>query len=204
MKKIITTVFAIGIMTPLTAQAGNVYVTAGAGVGKVTESSYDADPGVGFSFEADFDSGILLNGGIGYNFGNIRAEGAIQYQKNDLDTISLFGGTADAGGDVEATSYMLNGYFDINPHAGINPFVTAGIGAARIEANDHSVGGLPIGSAEDTVFAWQVGAGLGFNLSERVALDATYRYFSTDNPRFDVVEAEYASHNVSFNLRYNF
>jgi len=44
--------------------------------------------GIGASITGDleFDTGFVFNGAVGYSLGGIRFEGAISYQKNDLDT----------------------------------------------------------------------------------------------------------------------
>jgi len=45
---------------------------------------------------------------------------------------------------------------------------------------------------------------VGYAMNENVTLDLQYRYFATEDPEFGVVDAEYATHNVYFGLRYNF
>ena len=99
---------------------------------------------------------------------------------------------------------MLNGYFDINMDSAIEPFITAGVGYAKVEFNDVSVAGISVGDSDDSVFAWQIGAGLGYALNNMASLDVTYRYFATSDPNFDGTDAEIGSHNVSLGIRYNF
>lgn len=203
MKKIIVTAFVIGIMAPSTVHAGYMYATVNAGLGKLTDSTF-AFPAPEFPIDVDFNAGMLLNGGVGYNFGNIRAEGVIQYQKNQVNTLTIPGHWADGGGHVTNASFMLNGYYDISPHSKINPFITVGIGVDRVKVEDLSIWSISMGSSDDTVFAWQVGAGLAFAISDKISLDATYRYFGTSTPDFDGVPAEIGSNNISLGVRYNF
>jgi opacity protein-like surface antigen len=54
-----------------------------------------------------------------------------------------------------------------------------------------------------------VGAGLGYALTPQFTLSADYRYFATADPKFTDVDGinfdyEYASHNASVNVRYQF
>lgn len=213
MKKIIVTAFAIGIMMPLTAHAGYMYTTVNGGWGKLTDSTFHLP--VGFvaapkhPIDVGFNSGLLISGGIGYDFGNIRAEGVIQYQKNQVNTLTIPGYWADGGGHVTNESFMLNGYYDISPHSRICPFFTAGVGVDRVKvinlsAWNNTPSAVNLGSSDDTVFAWQVGAGLAFAVSEQASVDITYRYFGTSSPDFDGVSAEIGSNDITLGLRVNF
>ncbi len=57
---------------------------------------------------------------------------------------------------------------------------------------------------DDTVFAYQVGAGVGYAVTEKVSFDVKYRYFATSDPEFDTTKAEYSSHNVYAGIRVTF
>ena len=54
------------------------------------------------------------------------------------------------------------------------------------------------------MFAWQVGAGIGYALTPQLTFDLKYRYFATSDPEFDGTEVEYASHNVYAGIRLHF
>ena len=53
---------------------------------------------------------------------------------------------------------------------------------------------------DDTVFAYQIGAGLGYKITPATMATLSYRYFGTSDPTFDdgvdKIEAEYKSHNI--------
>jgi opacity protein-like surface antigen len=82
----------------------------------------------------------------------------------------------------------------------VEPYVLVGIGAANVtlESDDLDV------DEDDTVFAYQAGAGLGFALTETITLFTGYRFFGTTDPEFEGVEAEYHSHNVEAGVRVEF
>jgi opacity protein-like surface antigen len=52
-----------------------------------------------------------------------------------------------------------------------------------------------LGSEDDTVFAYQAIAGIGFPLTHVTTLDLHYRYFATADADFDDFEGEYETHN---------
>ena len=91
-------------------------------------------------------------------------------------------------------------------NSAFTPYLSAGLGFAKVEVNDLNVpgSGLPNSNDDDTVFAYQVGVGVGYAVNEKVTIDAKYRYFATSDHEFDTREAEFASHNFFFGVRVNF
>lgn len=117
-----------------------------------------------------------------------RAEGEIGYQKNDFDKVTGFGITLNASGDVSCLSFLANGYIDFHNSTPFTPFISAGIGVANIDANDFRIGGFLIGSEDDTVFAYQMGAGVGYAVNKNITIDLKYRYFATEDPDFEGIK----------------
>ena len=102
---------------------------------------------------------------------------------------------------------MVNGYFEIPTGGRWKPFVTGGLGMARVEMNDFNAEGSATAdwSGDDTVMAWQVGAGVGYAINERTTVELKYRYFATDDAEFDDgSELEFESHNIYLGLRFTF
>jgi opacity protein-like surface antigen len=95
---------------------------------------------------------------------------------------------------------MANVALDMATGTIVEPYVLAGIGAANVtlESDDLDV------DEDDTVFAYQAGAGLGSALTETITLFTGYRFFATTDPEFEGVEAEYHSHNVEAGVRVEF
>lgn len=162
-----------------------------------SESTFSGFPGI--TSNTSYDTGWTLGAALGYNFGNTRLEGEVAYQKTNTDKITLLGTTWDANGDISALSYLVNGYYDFTNSSAFTPYLTAGLGFAKIKWTEDNE------SADDTVFAYQVGAGVGYALSKNVTLDVKYRYFATADPTFfDTVNMEFASHNLLLGVRVNF
>lgn len=182
--------FVVFLMLSGVAAAQGPYMSVNMGMGFLEDSDLSGSK----TGTLEYDPGFAATLAGGYNFGMFRAEGEFGYQMNDVDTYS--GGSGN--GDVAAYSFLVNGYVDFVNKTAFTPYLTIGLGMAQVECNDF------LNDADDTVFAYQVGAGVGYAITEKITVDLKYRYFGTDDPEFDGVESEFASHNVYLGLRYNF
>jgi len=138
--------------------------------------------GVAIPGNGDIDTGYELNAAIGYDFDPGRVEFAVGYQQNDLTYFN---------GDVSYWTFMANGYYDFDAGAGIKPYLMGGLGVAdeHFSPNDHS----------NTIFAWQVGTGLGFKIDKNTTFELGYRYFMPEGNDVNV-----SSHNILAGIRYRF
>ncbi len=151
-----------------------------------------------------FKTGYLVNGAIGYDFGSFRLEGEIGYQNNAVESFSgfvvekasfaypPFNSTDTASynqkpsGNVKQTilSCMVNVYLDLDLKSKqVRPYVMGGLGSASV-SRDYTTISKSVSYNED-VFAWQVGAGLAFRVSNKSTIDVGYRYFATDDVHFN-------------------
>lgn len=82
------------------------------------------------------------------------------------------------------------------------PYVSAGLGVAR---HDGELSAAGISSSDkDTVFAYQVGAGLGYDVTDNVNIFGGYRYLGSSDATLDTLEAEYDAHELRVGVRYAF
>ena len=210
------------VLSPAQAAEGP-YVSLQAGASFLSDAD---NAGGGVSIESSFDTGFNVGGAIGYGIRNsgIRIEGEVSYRVNDLDNLtvtndggvgaalgvgSLNGLSLAADGDVSALSGMVNVFYDFQLANSVKPYVGGGIGVARLSINDAAVLGITLVDDDDIVFAYQVGGGVGFEATPTTTIFLDYRYFATADPSFSDVlagafDSEYASHNVSVGIRYNF
>ena len=160
----------------------------------------------GVTVNTEFDTGLAFGAALGYDFNRFRAEGEISYQKNDIDKIGSPGVILDATGDAKALSFLINGYYNFVNSSAFTPYISAGIGFAQVEFNDLDISSLGFSGSndEDTVFAYQIGIGVGYAVTEKVTIDVKYRYFGTEDSEYDTTKAEFASNNFLFGVRYNF
>ena len=175
----------------------NPYVSAKM---KYVDMSADYDE-PGYSLSADDN---VLGGAVAFgaehktSVGTVRTE--VEYNRNQDTEKKLFSGLAKA--EVESQSLMFNAYYDIDTNSKFTPYVGAGVGYAKIKGKLKS----PVLSDDmsDTNFAWQVGAGVGYELTENVTMDAGYRYadygdFSEYDSKLDV-----SAHEFYVGARYTF
>jgi opacity protein-like surface antigen len=194
MKKICVVGLAMALMLGgvVTSASAAPYVSASFGMVSVSDSTLSAGGG---SAELSFDPGFGFIAAVGNNFEGLRGEVEVAYRNNDADKLSSGGFSESVSGDISSLAFMGNLLVDLPLSERIRPFLGAGIGLANIDVD---------GDEDDTVFAYQAIAGLGFPLTHVTTLDLQYRYFATADPDFDGTEAEYQTHNFFAGLRFDF
>ncbi|MCP4269350.1 MAG: porin family protein [Candidatus Brocadiaceae bacterium] len=186
-------------------QGKGFYLSGTAGAVWLSDADYEE---AGDSSEVEYDPGFLLGAAAGYDFGMLRTEAEFAYRQNSFDKwkdITVGGvnyGDFSASGDVTTLSYLLNGYIDFENKSSITPYIGGGLGFANVDADDLTIAGVKLSDEDDTVFAYQAAAGIGYDINKKLTMDIGYRYFATSDPDFDGTDAEYDSHNVSFTVRY--
>jgi len=187
--------------------AGGPYVSGSLGFSILSDVDMTDPTLPGITLDVESDTGFVFGVAAGYDLGNnIRVEGEIAYQQNDLDKASLLGLVVDLSGDSSSLALLLNGYYDFANESAFTPFISAGLGVARVEINDFNVAGsgVPSESDDDTVFAYQIGAGVSYAINDQIDLDVKYRYFGTSDPEFNSTTSEYSSHNFYAGMRFSF
>lgn len=105
-------------------------------------------------------------------------------------------------GDITAFSIMANVWYDFCPDDNIHPFIGGGVGYANLE--------LEIGDLSESYngFAWQFGAGVGFDVSENMQLSIEARYFDVPDAEFDLggvmIPMAYESKEIIVGLKMKF
>jgi opacity protein-like surface antigen len=148
----------------------------------------------------EFDPGYALGVAVGNKFGKVRAELELGYQKNNVDKCE--GKCKDISGDMKAYSLLVNGYYDFINKTKITPYITAGIGVAKVDADVNK-----IAHVDDTGLAYQVGVGVAYAINSKLTVDLKYRYIGVvdlNGIEIDSLNPEFESNNVFLGLRYNF
>ncbi|MBV5326239.1 MAG: porin family protein [Chlorobium sp.] len=204
-----------------TASAAGVYVSGKLGFAvPPTLTASGADQWGTWSDDDSLDTGLAINGAIGYDFDTFRAEVEVGYQKNDFDSSdwtesdpegTRTGTTKYADGNLTSTSIFANGYYDFKNSSPFVPFLGAGIGYTKVKLNDIKADAGDQGfSADDSVFAYQIMAGVSYIINKNVAIDLSYRYVDAANPSFaddvdgSTTDFEFSSHNFLVGARYSF
>ncbi len=187
------------------------YVSGQAGASILTSSELDEPTGIlaALGTEINFDVGYDLSGALGYHWGLFRVEGEITYAQSDIDEFEIGGFSVGGSGDVNSLGFMANAFKDFEISDGWQFYLGGGIGYAIVSINDASIVGVPLADDDDSVFAYQLGTGIGYQMSPETTFSLDYRYFATVDPEFNAVdgspfEAEYDSHVIRLGVSIKF
>ena len=200
------------VLPTISFGASGMYGSFNGGIAQPADGNMTIS-GVG-STEQEFDTSFTAAGAIGYrfgDFGDFRVEGEAAYQKSEVDRVNknslpvdLSGGVTLSSMEASVLTFLLNGYIDFYYGSAFSWFITAGFGVAGIDG-EMTVNGVT-SDDDDTGFAYQLGAGAGYALTETVTLDCKYRYLHTEEINIEGGDIEVASpsHNITLGIRVAF
>ena len=167
-----------------------------------------------------FDPGVNIGGTSGYDFGFLRLEGEMSYKYAEITSVTerSYGiRYVNVDGGLSAFALMMNGFFDLHNPSPITPYLGGGMGFASlklgntrgVEADSGAVNYHLFRSDEDSVFAYQFGAGMEVEMNPRLSLDLGYRFFGTSRASFseqwpNSTDLKLESHNAAIGLRMKF
>lgn len=135
----------------------------------------EQDFGTGVPLE--FETGGLGSISLGYAFGSgWRPEVEYALRRNDAE---------EQDGNAEANGAMANLWYDWRglPFAPrLRPYVGGGAGSAEVSLEEFA--GSSDDSVEESVAAYQAGAGLNYDATRNLVLSLGYRFFETEKGRF--------------------
>jgi opacity protein-like surface antigen len=179
-------------------------------------TGFDYFNGVSFDDRVEFDPGINIGGTGGFDYGLVRLEGELSYKHGEMATVTDQAGVQyrNVDGTLGALAMMFNVFMDLHNASPVTPYFGGGIGLAALHLSD-TFGSSNVSRIllyeedDDSVFAYQVGAGLEIALNRMLSLDLGYRYFATTKARFvtsyDIdTELKFQSHNAAVGLRVKF
>lgn len=159
MKKVLFAVAALALSAGALADAG-VYVQGDLGSARIVT---DDDSVSRFSPRLS----------VGYDFGNnIRAAVDYTYYKSEKYNDQSADGWGK--GETKFNSIGASVFYDFPVHEQVKPYVGARLGVNKVSAEYIDIDGKEKYSASKTGFG--VILGVGYNVTENVALDAGYRY----------------------------
>ncbi|MFZ7126710.1 MAG: outer membrane protein [Desulfobacterales bacterium] len=165
--------------------------------------------------ESEMDTGYAVSGVAGYDFGYFRLEAEATYRENDIDKVALVGNETESSGEVASAAFMVNGYLDLENRTALTPYVGAGIGYARVdfEGSARYRDATIKWDDDDSGLAYQLMAGIAWDVLDSLVLDLSYRYFASDDieaagtSNYGVTlkdDIDYESHNFMIGLRWYF
>jgi opacity protein-like surface antigen len=211
-------------MTAPIAQANDGWYVNLSGGGSFTAASEVDVPAIApIVGETTQELGPVLLGAIGKEFpSGFRIEGEVSYRDNEFDDIKATGTATisgvtltgnnvpiELGGEFSSLGFMANIAYDFMKGEKLHPFVLAGIGFAQISVDDAIASSNFLADDNDLVFAYQVGAGIKYDVFEKVDLGISYRLFSTSDPEFTGSDGttdfsmEYLNHTMLVGLTFS-
>ncbi len=162
-------------------------------------------------------SGYTVGGALGYNFIGmglpVRAEAEYLYH-NQFKFNANNATTGAFTNKVDIHTAFANVYYDFKTDTAFTPYVGAGLGVAWINQKVSSTfsqwTASNDGDYDATNFAWNVGAGVGYSLTDNVILDLGYRYTNfgdakkIENGALSYTAKDITSHEALLGLRYQF
>jgi opacity protein-like surface antigen len=212
----------------------DTYIALNIGASIVDDSKFvgftEATAG-GLIITSNYDFGHTISAALGVSFSDgYRFEVEVANQINDLASMdpSLLVDTLTEDGtwvkksysgkyegiDVTVSTLLANAYKDFYIVDKFWGYVSGGVGIAYNEMDSRSFtikieGRAPRyfndGRDAETVLAWQLGTGLGYELTKEITLNVGYRYLATDDVDYNAtITHEFGSHNVTAGIRYSF
>lgn len=174
-------------------ESDDTTVEIDSGVPGVGVTTVDLDP---VDIVVDTDTGFGINGAVGYQFDHARAELDLGYRQNSVDGVTVGDlPEVDADGRFETWSLAANGYYDIPTGTAFRPYVGAGVGVARLVADDVSVDIPVVGEAEldesGVSLMFQAQAGLAYDFSEDASAFVGYRLQGIPGQNFSAADVDF-------------
>lgn len=161
--------------------------------------------GVPYTLSIDSDTGYVLGVAVGVKImPNLRGEIEYSYSKANIDNITLSQGAASissAGtGELETKFILANLWYDFDIGGPVTPYVGGGIGWGDV------VDLSTIAKNNLDGFAWQLGAGAKYDLTDHLSLDVSYRFKQIVGVNFAAFTADedVNSHNIQAAITYTF
>lgn len=224
MKRLIfLAVFALAFLTT-SAQAQNTgfYVSGNIGLSRQPDlNGANTFFGAPLGLNAGFDEGYKARGAVGYDFGAFRFEGEISYRDNDSDGIGSLTTVPSAPvvSEFSSISYMANVYYDYHSvNSSWVPYLGVGMGASTVDFSFSipSVIGGALVSDKDTVLAYQIMFGVGYEVTQHLAITLDYNYLATADVTLrankpplaafvgDTFNSSNSNHSFNLGVRYTF
>jgi opacity protein-like surface antigen len=192
MSKFIRGCFALTLILMFSTSADckelTTYMSCNAGVALLQDSDFadTTDPRLRGSLE--YDPGYFIGLAMGNHVDKIRFEVELGYQKNKVDSSGDY--------EIRLSTLLFNLYYDFMKGSKFTPYLTGGLGLGNMK--------LDGASKSDAVAEYQVGAGMAFQINERIVLDLKGRYLGTTDAEFDSVDLDFSTINAIFDVRIYF
>lgn len=185
---------------PVFAEGNAIYIGGSAGLTLRADTPLSS-PTLG-SQEMEFSPGYAFSGYVGYDFGNnVRLETEFSYHENQIRT----GGGEDP--QAVTSAMIFNGFYDVPLQEPWSLYFGGGIGVATAQLETISLGQAI--DANESLFAYQVEAGVSWTYNPKMTFNLGYRFFDAADPEFVLpagqrVQMNLSNHEFILKVRYLF
>ncbi len=190
--------------------SGELYIEGKGGGSWATMKSLSAKPlsgtDVTVNHKSQESTRWMYGGAIGYQFGNtaipVRIETEyLRRDKYEYDSSTLFvGRTESIRSSIVNQTVLGNLFVDIPLTDNFMVFIGGGMGVAfnRTHTNFVSAGTTTTDSTDRVAYSWMGSAGMGFQATDWLALNLSYRYSDLGDVRWSVGESSFQMNSGSF------
>jgi opacity protein-like surface antigen len=203
---------------PIETQASGWYLRGDIGVGMQNFSEFDHSqtnstfvwPPSWTIVQQDIQDAAIAGFGVGYELNNwLRVDVTGEYRTKAMFKVTgsytdFCGGFTCFdinSGNYSAAVFMANAYLDLGTWWCLTPYIGAGVGGAYnmisgvqdngIIGYNGAVGfGYSTSNSANLDLAWNVQAGLTYNVSNNLKIDFNYRFLSLGSPQTAVVQCQ--------------
>ena len=183
MKKMLlaTTALVMGMALASRAEAecNGLYLGLRSGVTMYDYS--DKSDSIGFDDDKLGKNRFMLSGAIGYRYDYYRTELEYIWRDNSKWKMSFNGGGNSQS--FKTRSIMWNHYVDFRPFSAWSPYLSAGLGFTKMQYNSftytaaQSYDNNEWFNHKPTRLTWALGGGVTVKVTNRINVDAGYRYY---------------------------
>ncbi|MBQ8251221.1 MAG: porin family protein [Alphaproteobacteria bacterium] len=154
--------------------------------------------------DASFGGSIALGTTSKTPIGTLRAE--IEYNKNsaaERDVQLLFNDLKEKL-KIESQALLINGYYHFPTKTIFSPYISAGLGLARIKGSIKSTFDELTGDIKKTTFAYQGGFGISIDFTDHFSIDTGYRFIDYGSFKKNGIEIDTITNEIYTGARVSF
>ncbi|QHB31276.1 porin family protein [Yersinia canariae] len=193
--------------------------------GSKRDNNFAGSLAAGYDFHPQFDVPMRVE--LEYTgYGKANANNGVTYNEASFGYPD-YEGKKENSLEVQLQTVLLNAYWDIHNSTPFTPWVSAAMGFSHLSLDQHTVDSdtqISTGQRDDTTrsgnhsgssnnFAWAVGAGVNWAITDNVSMDLSYRYvdageveanYTTRRGASETAKVSVTSNDVLLGVRYTF